>query len=156
ITAQILNFGLPAPIDIRFEGSDVRSSQQLAIRMLAQLRSVRGLADLRIHQPFDYPTLNVDVERTKASQAGYTERDVTNSVLNTLSGSFQITPMFFLNWDNAVNYNMAAQTPQYSVDSLAALENIPINRSGAGPVSNLAQGSEGSEAARPTEILGDL
>jgi multidrug efflux pump subunit AcrB len=156
ITAQILNFGLPAPIDIRFESSNVRSSQQLAIQMLAQLRSVRGLADLRIHQPFDYPTLNVDVERTKASQGGYTERDVTNSVLNTLSGSFQISPMFFLNWDNAVNYNMAAQTPQYSVDSLAALENIPINRTGAGPVSTTVQGSEGSEAARPTEILGDL
>jgi multidrug efflux pump subunit AcrB len=154
ITAQILNFGLPAPIDIRFESSNVRGSQQLATRMLAQLRGVRGLVDLRIHQPFDYPTLNVDVERTKASQGGFTERDVTNSVLNTLAGSFQITPMFFLNWDNAVNYNMAAQTPQYSLDSLADLANIPINRSGPAPTT--VQGSEGSEAVRPTEILGDL
>jgi multidrug efflux pump subunit AcrB len=154
ITAQILNFGLPAPIDIRFEGGNVRASQQLATRMLAQLRGVKGLVDLRIHQPFDYPTLNVDVERTKASQGGFTERDVTNSVLNTLAGSFQITPMFFLNWDNAVNYNMAAQTPQYSLNSLADLANIPINRSGPAPITT--QGSEGSEAVRPTEILGDL
>jgi multidrug efflux pump subunit AcrB len=156
ITAQILNFGLPAPIDIRFEGNNVRTSQQLATQMLGQLRNVKGLVDLRIHQPFDYPTLEVDVERTKASQGGFTERDVTNSVLNTLSGSFQISPMFFLNWNNAVNYNMVAQTPQYKMDSLAALENIPINRSGADPAPITAQGSEGSEAARPTEILGDL
>ena len=156
ITAQILNFGLPAPIDIRFEGNDVEASQKLATNMLPQLRQVRGLTDIRIQQPFDYPTLDVSVERTKASQGGFTERDVSTSVLNTLSGSFQISPMFFLNWNNHVNYNMVAQTPQYKMDSLADLENIPINRSANGPASMIDQGSQGSEASRPSEILADL
>jgi len=90
------------------------------------MRQVPGLTDLRIQQPSDYPTLSVDVDRTKASQGGYTERDVASSVLNTLSGSFQITPMFFLNWKNGVNYNLVAQTPQYRVQTLQDLQNIPI------------------------------
>ena len=157
ITAQILNFGLPAPIDIRFEGDNVQASQELASKMLPQLRQVRGLTDIRIQQPFDYPTLNVSVERTKASQGGFTERDVSASMLNTLSGSFQLSPMFFLNWDNHVNYNMVAQTPQYKMDTLTDLENIPINRAGGvSPVPAADQGSQGSEAARPSEILGDV
>ena len=157
ITAQILNFGLPAPIDIRFEGDNVQASQELASKMLPQLRQVRGLTDIRIQQPFDYPTLNVSVERTKASQGGFTERDVSASMLNTLSGSFQLSPMFFLNWDNHVNYNMVAQTPQYKMDTLTDLENIPINRAGGvSPVPTADQGSQGSEAARPSEILGDV
>ena len=157
ITAQILNFGLPAPIDIRFEGDNVQASQELASKMLPQLRQVRGLTDIRIQQPFDYPTLNVSVERTKASQGGFTERDVSASMLNTLSGSFQLSPMFFLNWDNHVNYNLVAQTPQYKMDTLTDLENIPINRAGGvSPVPTADQGSQGSEAARPSEILGDV
>jgi multidrug efflux pump subunit AcrB len=157
ITAQILNFGLPAPIDVRFEGNDVGKSLQLATNMLTQLKQVRGLADIRIQQPFDYPTLDVTVERTKASQGGFTERDVSSSVLNTLSGSFQLSPMFFLNWNNHVNYNMVAQTPQYKMDSLADLQNIPINHSSDGTAGiPQAMGTQGSEASRPTEILGDI
>jgi multidrug efflux pump subunit AcrB len=157
ITAQILNFGLPAPIDVRIEGNDVAKSGEIATQMLTKLRLVRGLTDIRIQQPFDYPTLDVNVERTKASQGGFTERDVSSSVLNTLSGSFQLSPMFFLNWNNHVNYNMVAQTPQYKMDSLTALQNIPINHAsadGAAPME--AMGSQGSEASRPSEILGDL
>ncbi|WP_263358887.1 efflux RND transporter permease subunit [Acidicapsa ligni] len=147
ITTQILNFGLPAPIDIQIQGNDVGASKARADIMLAELRKVPGLTDLRIQQPFDYPTLQVDVERTKAAQGGYTERDVATSVLNTLSGSFQVTPMFFLNWQNHVNYNIVAQTPQYKMDSMQDLANIPINRttSGAAPPST----------ATP-EILNDL
>ena len=156
ITAQILNFGLPAPIDIRFEGNDVENSHQIATNMLAQLHQVRGLTDIRIQQPFDGPMLNVSVERTKASQGGFTERDVSTSVLNTLSGSFQLSPMFFLNWNNHVNYNMVAQTPQYKMNSLADLENIPINRAAGIGRAAMPEGSQGSEAARPSEILGDV
>ena len=126
IVTQILNFGLPAPMDIQIEGNDVEASHQIADKLLTQLHQVPGLTDLRIQQPFDYPTLNVDVDRTKAQQGGYTERDVASSVLNTLSGSFQITPMFFLNWKNGVNYNLVAQTPQYHVQSLQDLQNIPV------------------------------
>jgi CzcA family heavy metal efflux pump len=132
ITTQILNFGLPAPLDIQFEGNDVSKSYELANAMLADLRRVPGLTDVRVQQPFDYPTLDIAVDRTKASQGGFTERDVTTSVLNTLSGSFQVTPMFFLNWQNGVNYSLVAQTPQYKMDAIEDLQNIPINRSTAG------------------------
>jgi len=117
---------LPAPIDIQIEGDDIDGNRQVAAKMLAELRRVPGLTDLRIQQPFDYPTYNVNVDRTKAAQGGLTERDAATSVLNSLSGSFQITPMFFLNWQNGVNYNMVTQTPQYRVESLQDLQNTPI------------------------------
>jgi multidrug efflux pump subunit AcrB len=117
---------LPAPIDIQIEGNDIEGNRQVAEKMLAELRQVRGLTDLRIQQPFDYPTYDINVDRTKAAQGGLTERNVATSVLNSLSGSFQITPMFFLNWKNGVNYNLVAQTPQYRVESLQDLQNTPI------------------------------
>jgi multidrug efflux pump subunit AcrB len=127
ITTQILNFGLPAPIDVQFRGNDVRTSAKLAADLTAQLRQVPGLVDLRVQQPMDYPMYQVDIDRTKAEQGGYAARDVGQSMLNSLSGSFQITPMFFLNWKNGVNYQMAAQTPQYRMQSIQDLENIPID-----------------------------
>ncbi len=127
ITTQILNFGLPAPIDIQIEGNDVNASKAQADKLLAQLARVPGLTDLRIQQPFDYPTLQVHVDRTKAAQGGYNEMDVSDSLLNTLSGSFQLTPMFFLNWNNMVAYDIVAQTPQYKMDTMQDLRNVPIN-----------------------------
>ena len=127
ITTQILNFGLPAPIDVQFRGNDIRTSAKLAADLAAQLRQVAGLVDLRVQQPMDYPMYQVDIDRTKAEQGGYAARDVGQSMLNSLSGSFQITPMFFLNWKNGVNYQMAAQTPQYRMQSIQDLENIPID-----------------------------
>ncbi len=156
ITTQILNFGIPAPMDVQIEGNDIEASKQIADKMLTQLRQVPGLVDLRIQQPFDYPTLQVDIDRTKALQGGYTTRDVTSSILNTLSGSFQLTPIFFLNWNNHVNYNVVAQTPQYNMDSKQELENIPINRASA-PAGNTPSQETGRQEAGPsTEILGDL
>jgi multidrug efflux pump subunit AcrB len=143
ITTQILNFGLPAPIDIQFQSDDVVAGTQQATAMLDELRQVPGLTDLRIQQPMDYPTLNVNLDRTKAEQGGYTARDVAESMLNSLSGSFQITPMFFLNYKNGVAYNLAAQTPQYHMNTLQDIQNIPINSSLAAP------------RATP-EVLGDL
>jgi CzcA family heavy metal efflux pump len=148
ITTQILNFGLPAPIDVQIEGNDASASKAQADKLLGQLRDVSGLTDLRIQQPFDYPTLQVDVDRTKAAQGGYTEQDVSTSVLNTLSGSFQVTPAFFLNWNNMVAYNIVAQTPQYKMDTTQDLENIPINRA-------MPSGTVTSAPANP-EILSDL
>jgi multidrug efflux pump subunit AcrB len=131
ITTQILNFGLPAPIDVQFRGNDIRTSAKLAADLAAQLRQVAGLVDLRVQQPMDYPMYQVDIDRTKAEQGGYAARDVGQSMLNSLSGSFQITPMFFLNWKNGVNYQMAAQTPQYRMQSIQDLENIPIDIPGS-------------------------
>jgi multidrug efflux pump subunit AcrB len=149
ITTQVLNFGEPAPIDIQIEGNDIGTSKEQADKILAQLRQVPGLVDLRIQQPFDYPIFNVNVDRTKASQGGYTDHDVATSLLNTLSGSFQITPMFFLNWKNMVDYNLVAQTPQYKMDTMQDLENIPINRAGSIPSSRTTVTSN-------PEILSDL
>jgi len=130
ITTQILNFGLPAPVDIQIEGADTEGNRQVADRMLSELRQVPGVADARIQQAFDYPQYEVAIDRTKAAQGGFTERDVANSMLNSLSGSFQITPMFFLNYQNGTSYNLVAQTPQYAVQSLQDLQNVPITASG--------------------------
>ncbi len=133
ITTQILNFGLPAPIDIQLQSNDVNASTQQANAMLQQLRQVPGLVDLRIQQPMDYPTLDVQLDRTKAQQGGYTTRDVAQSMLTSLSSSFQITPMFFLNFKNGVDYNLVAQTPQYRMDTLQDIQNIPVNSSMTAP-----------------------
>ncbi len=129
ITTQILNFGLPAPLDIQIVGTDVYQSKAIADTMLKQLRQVPGLTDVRVQQPLNYPVLHVAVDRTKASQGGFTERDVAQSVLNSLSGSFQITPMFFLDPHNGVDYPLVAQTPQYAEQSMQELQNIPIHAS---------------------------
>jgi len=133
IVTQILNFGLPAPIDVQIEGANVQASHEIADRILTELHQVSGLTDLHIQQPLDYPTLEINVDRTKAAQAGYTERDVASSVLNSLSGSFQIAPMFFVNWNNGVAYNLVAQTPQYRLQTVKDVENIPIAGRSANP-----------------------
>jgi multidrug efflux pump subunit AcrB len=140
IVTQVLNFGLPAPVDIQIEGADIEGNREVAARMLQEIERVPGIADARIQQAFDYPDFDVAVDRTKAAQGGYTQRDVANSLLNSLSGSFQITPMFFLNWKNGVSYNLVTQTPQYSIQSLQDLQNTPLNA---------------ATAARP-EILADV
>jgi multidrug efflux pump subunit AcrB len=127
ITTQTLNFGLPAPIDVQFRGNDIRASAKLAADLVEQLRQVPGLVDLRVQQPMDYPTYQVDIDRTKAEQGGYAARDVGQSMLNSLSGSLQITPMFFLNWKTGVNYQLVAQTPQYRMQSVQDLQNIPVD-----------------------------
>jgi multidrug efflux pump subunit AcrB len=131
IVTQVLNFGLPAPVDIQIEGADIYSNREVADRMLREIERVPGIADARIQQAFDYPEFDVTVDRTKAAQGGYSQRDVANSMLNSLSGSFQITPMFFLNWKNGVSYNLVTQTPQYSIQSLQDLQNTPLNSASA-------------------------
>ena len=127
IVTQILNFGLPSPIDIQIDGTDDTGNRRVAGAMLQDLRQVPGLVDLRLQQPNDSPELNITVDRTKALQGGFTERDVGASALNILSGSTQLTPQFFLNYKNGVSYSIVAQTPQYQIQSLADLENIPID-----------------------------
>jgi multidrug efflux pump subunit AcrB len=126
IVTQILNFGLPAPIDIQIDGTDDAGNRKVADKVLEQLRHIPGLVDLRVQQPDDYPTLNIAVDRTKAEQGGYTEADIGTSMLNELSGSSQLSPMFFLNPRNGVVYPIVAETPQYQVQSMQDLENIPV------------------------------
>ena len=92
IVTQILNFGLPAPVDIQIDGADLEANRAVADHILAQIRHVPGIADARIQQDFDYPKFHVSVDRTKAAEGGYTPRDVASSLLVSLSGSFQVTP----------------------------------------------------------------
>ena len=125
--SQILNFGLPAPVDVQVVGANSEDNRKFADDLLNHMRSVPGLVDLRIQQPFDLPRLHVSVDRTKAQQAGFTQRDIASSLLVALSGSFQTTPSFFLNPKNGVNYNIVTQAPQYDIQSLHDLQNVPIS-----------------------------
>jgi len=148
IVSQILNFGIPSPIDIQLEGSDVAASRRVASEILADLRQVPGLVDLRIQQPADYPTLDVEVDRTKASQGGFTARDVAQSMVNSLSGSQQVSPMFFLNWKNSSSYFLSLQTPEYNIGSLQDLQNMPVSAAShpsQGILANMTSIHRGSE-----------
>ncbi|MFZ0881923.1 MAG: efflux RND transporter permease subunit [Candidatus Acidiferrales bacterium] len=130
IVSQILNFGLPAPIDIQVLGRNLAADRIFADNLLNRLKYVPGTVDMRIQQEFDQPKLHIDVDRTKAQQIGYSARDVAQSLLISLSGSFQTTPTFWLDPRTGVSYNIAAQTPQYRVDTLQDLENIPVTGPG--------------------------
>jgi multidrug efflux pump subunit AcrB len=148
IVSQILNFGIPSPIDIQIDGADLDGNRQVADRMLNELRKVPGIVDARVQQAFDYPTFDIAVDRTKAAQSGLSERDVATSVLNILSGSSQVTPMFFLNRQNGVNYNLTAEAPQYAMQSLQSIANIPIDAASGGSnqiLGNLATIERASE-----------
>ena len=126
IVSQILNFGLPAPIDVQVIGHDQKANYAYATDLLKRIRLVSGIADLRIQQVFNYPQINVDVDRTFAGEVGLTQRDVANSLLVTLSGSLQVHPNFWLNTENGVSYPIVAQMPQYRIDSMSDLINVPI------------------------------
>ncbi len=126
IVTQILNFGLSAPIDIQIIGPNLYGNRSLAERMLNEVRYVPGASDARIQQPFDYPNMTVDVDRTRAQAVGLTQQNVAQSLLVALSGSFQTSPNFYLDPRNGVSYNVATQTPQYGLDTMAALQSLPI------------------------------
>jgi len=126
IVSQILNFGLPAPIDLQVIGNNQQANYAYATELLKRIRTVPGIADLRIQQVFNYPQINVNVDRTLAGEVGLTQRDVANSLLVTLSGSGQVRPNFWLNPDNGVSYPIVAQMPQYRIDSISDLSNVPV------------------------------
>jgi CzcA family heavy metal efflux pump len=126
IVSQILNFGLPAPIDLQVIGNNQAANYAYATDLLKRIRKIPGIADLRIQQVYDYPQLYVDVDRTLAGEVGLTQRDVANSLLVTLSGSGQVQPNFWLNTENGVSYPIVAQMPQYRIDSVSDLSNVPI------------------------------
>jgi multidrug efflux pump subunit AcrB len=126
IVSQILNFGAPAPIDLQVRGADVNANFAYANKLLSRLRRIPGIADARIQQSPSNPTFNIDVDRTRAQYVGLTERDVTNSLVVNLAGSGQVAPTYYLNPDNGVSYSIVMQTPQYQIDSLSALETLPI------------------------------
>jgi multidrug efflux pump subunit AcrB len=126
MVSQILNFGLPAPIDVQIVGNNLEGNRLYADKLLDKMRYVAGTSDLRIQQPFDEPYLRLRVERTKAEEVGYTAHDIAQNLLVSLSGSFQTSPTFWVDPKNRVSYQIATQTPQYREDTLQDLENIPI------------------------------
>ena len=126
MVTQILNFGLPAPIDIQVVGNNLEGNQQYANALLEQVKYVSGIADARIQQPFDEPYLHLWVDRTKAQQVGFNASSIAQNVLISLGGSFQTSPTFWVDPKNKVSYQIATQTPQYRVDTLQQLANMPI------------------------------
>ncbi|HEU5458117.1 MAG TPA: efflux RND transporter permease subunit, partial [Terracidiphilus sp.] len=162
IVTQILNFGLSAPIDIQIVGPDVYANRALAERVLNDVRGVPGAVDARIQQPFNYPNLTVDVDRTRAATIGLTQDNVAQNLLVALSGSFQTRPSYYLDPRNGVTYDVEIMSPQYRVDSLSALKSLPITglqsgsqaRSGSQVGSDSPTGAPGAQT--PVEILGNV
>ena len=129
IVSQILNFGAPAPIDVQISGRDLNANRIYANKLLAKIRLVAGVADSRIQEVFQAPALNIDFNRSLASLVGLTERDAATSVQTTLSGSTQTAPTFWLNPGSGVSYPISIQTPQYRMDTLGSLRNLPLSAS---------------------------
>ncbi|CAN5256317.1 efflux RND transporter permease subunit [soil metagenome] len=137
ITSQILNFGSPAPIDVQVSGRNLADNSAFAGRLLRRIRAIPGIADARIQQPDHAPQLNVDIDRSRIGQYGLTERDVTTSLANSLAGTSQTAPVFFLNPENGVSYPVVAQTPEHQVGSISDLQNIPISGPSGGQLQTL-------------------
>ncbi|MEI8156361.1 MAG: efflux RND transporter permease subunit [Burkholderiales bacterium] len=127
IVSQILNFGAPAPIDLQVRGSDLAGNYEYVNKLLARIRRIPGVADARIQQSLKSPVFDIKLDRTRAQEVGITARDVTNSLVVNLAGSSQVAPTFWLNPANGVSYPIVMQVPQYNLDSLAALANLPIS-----------------------------
>jgi CzcA family heavy metal efflux pump len=140
IVTQILNFGLPAPIDVQIVGTDMQSSYAIAQQIANKIRHIPGAADVHVQQLLSLPTLHMDIDRTRVTQVGLTARDVAQSVLVSLSGSFQTSPNFWLNPKNEVTYQMAVQSPQYRMTNMQDLMTIPVtSQQGPQLLSNLVQ-----------------
>ncbi|MCC7463769.1 MAG: efflux RND transporter permease subunit [Gammaproteobacteria bacterium] len=139
IVSQILNFGLPAPIDVQITGTDIEANRVVAGRLLGELRRIPGLVDARIQQAFDYPQVRLDVDRSRASQLGLTQRDVAGNLLVSLSGTLQSAPAFWLDPQSGTQYSIVTQSPQYRLSDLQDLAAVPI-----------------SPAAAATQLLGNL
>jgi multidrug efflux pump subunit AcrB len=138
IVTQILNFGSPAPLDIQIAGADLNASRAFANKVLGKIRYVPGVADARIQEQFQNPALKVDFNRELAGVVGLTEGDAATSIQATLSGSTQTAPTYWLNPTNGVSYPVSVQTPQYGIDTLGELKNLPLT------------------AAQSTQLLGAL
>jgi len=156
IVTQILNFGLSAPIDIQIVGPRLDENRALAARVLNEIRYVPGVADSRIQQPFNYPKMMVDVDRTRAQSVGFTQKDVATSVLVALSGSFQTTPSFYLDPKTGVTYNVAVMAPQYQIDSLDELKSLPVTGALPALPASTSPATSAPGAATPVQVLGNM
>jgi len=145
-----MNFGMPAPFDVQIIGANVTANAELANRLVSRMSHIPGAVDVRVQQPFDSPRMNLVVDRTEASQLGITENQVAGALIGALSGSTQVSPNFWLDPKNGVSYSLNTQSPQYSIDSLDTLRDLPI----LGPTGTPATGT--STTGTPTQILGNL
>jgi multidrug efflux pump subunit AcrB len=157
ITNQILNFGLPAPIDLQVVGRDIQNNYKLARKLRDRIAKIPGAADVHIHQVFRQPQLNLNVDRVKAGQLGLTQHDVSSSMLISLSGTNQVSPNFWMNPANGITYNVGVQTSQYRVDSLDELLRTPItagtsavNMTTPGSLAGVAAAGDASVGASPS------
>jgi CzcA family heavy metal efflux pump len=152
IVTQILNFGLPAPIDIQVMGADMQSNYGIAQQIANRLRRVPGTADVHVQQMLGLPTLHLDIDRNLVTQVGMNPRDVAQSVLVSLSGSFQTTPSFWLNPKNGVTYSLVVQSPQYRMISLQDLMNMPVTDPAVGSTQVLGNLVQLAPTTRPAVV----
>jgi multidrug efflux pump subunit AcrB len=152
ITSQILNFGLPAPIDLQVVGRNAEANYAIAQKLAVRMARIPGAADVHVHQVADQPVIRLDVDRAKASQMGLTQRDVTSSMLISLSGSGTVAPNYWMNWSNGVSYNIGVQTPQYRIDSLDALLRTPISAATNAVNTTTAGSQAGASTAGPASV----
>jgi multidrug efflux pump subunit AcrB len=131
IVSQILNFGVPAPIDLQVVGNDVQADRKYANALLARIKQIPGIADARIEQAFEQPTLNVGFDRSLAGLVGLSEKDAANAMLTTLAGSTQTSPTYWLNPKTGVSYPVSIQTPTRDIGSMSTLKNIPVTAGAA-------------------------
>jgi multidrug efflux pump subunit AcrB len=150
IVSQILNFGLPAPLDVQVSGFNVEANRRYAEKLIARMRAIPGAVDLRIQQAFDYPQIRVDVDRSKAALLGLSQRDVASDLLVSLSGSFQTSPSFWIDPKSGNQYNVTTQTPQFRLSSLQDLAGTPV--SGGGSPQLLANLATFSRAVAPAVV----
>jgi multidrug efflux pump subunit AcrB len=154
IVSQSINFGLPAPFDVQVVGRDQTKNREIAAKLAEKIRQVPGAVDVRVQQPGDLTKLDFKIDRTKASEMGLAERDVANSVLLSLSGSGQVQPIYWMNPSNSIQYLVNIRVPEHHMDSLSALNSIPINASkpGQGDVQLLANVAEFRRISGPPVI----
>ncbi|GLQ52229.1 efflux RND transporter permease subunit [Dyella flava] len=145
MVGQILNFGAPAPIDVQVSSHDANASAKVAKELYRDLIKVPGLVDLRIQQALNLPQINVDVDRTRASLVGLTTNDVASNLLTALAGSTQVNPTFWVDPRTGISYFIATQTPQYRIDTLQELKNLPITSTGSAPASSSSSGGAASQ-----------
>jgi multidrug efflux pump subunit AcrB len=155
ITNQILNFGLPAPIDLQIVGRDTRNFD-IAVQLAHDIAKVPGAVDVHVHQQVGYPEVEVDVDRTRAAQIGLTQRDVSNSLLISLAGTGQVAPNFWLNFDNGVSYDIGVQTPQYRIQNLQDLQATPISAPQSAVASQADSAASMYGAPGNTQLLQNL
>ena len=152
IVGQILNLGLPTPIDVQIIGNNIEANRDVARKLLGKLRGIAGLVDLRLQQSYDRPQLLLDVDRDQARDIGLTQRQIAQDLLINLSGSFQTAPAFWLNPANGVQYLIATQTPQHRLSSAADLLALPLGQDAAGSGRTLGQLTDLSFRTGPSVV----